>query len=88
MARGATGRVVCRRRQLAEVDAGLRRVDGSRECQRHRDRLHPQRTQAGGPRWDVRVTDNTKGNALCTLQENLASSGTDASTRNLNAASG
>ena len=30
---------------------------------------HMQRTQAGGPRWDVKVADNTKGNALCTLHE-------------------
>ena len=49
---------------------------------------HMQRTEAGGPRWDVKVTDNTQGNALYVLQGDLASSGTGASTRNLNAASG
>ena len=49
---------------------------------------HMQRTEADGPRWDVKVTDNTQGNALYVLQGDLTSSGTGASTRNLNAASG
>ena len=49
---------------------------------------HMQRTEAGRPRWDVKVTDNTQGNALYVLQGDLASSGTGASTRDLNAASG
>ena len=49
---------------------------------------HMQRTQANEPRWDVKVTDNTRSNALYTLQGELASSGTGASTRNLHAASG
>ena len=49
---------------------------------------HMQRTEADGPRWDVKVTGNTQGNALYVLQGDLASSETGASTRNLNAASG
>ena len=49
---------------------------------------HMQRTEAGGPRWDVKVTDNTNGNALYVMQSDLASSGTGASIRNLNAPSG
>ena len=49
---------------------------------------HMQRTEADGPRWDVKVTDNTQGNALYVLQGDLVSSGTGASTRDLNAASG
>ena len=49
---------------------------------------HMQRTEADGPRWDVKVTDNTQGNALYVLQGDLASSETGTSTRNLNASSG
>ena len=62
-------------------------VDANTEV-RIRIRAHMQRSAAGGPRWDVKVTDNTNGNALYVAQGNLASSGTGASTRNLNAASG
>ena len=46
------------------------------------------KTGAGGPRWDVKVTDNTSRNALYTFQGSLRSSGTGASTRNLHAPSG
>ena len=49
---------------------------------------HMQQTQAGGPRWDVKVTDNTNSNALYIVQGSLRSSGTGASTRNLHARSG
>ena len=55
---------------------------------RIRIRAHMQRSAAGGPRWDVKVTDNTNGNALYVMQGDLASSGTGASIRNLNAPSG
>ena len=35
---------------------------------RIRVKAHMQQTGAGGPRWDVKVTDNTNSNALYTLQ--------------------
>ena len=55
---------------------------------RIRVKAHMQQTGAGGPRWDVKVTDNTSRNALYTFQGDLRSSGTGASTRNLHAPSG
>ena len=55
---------------------------------RIRVKAHMQQTGAGGPRWDVKVTDNTSRNALYTFEGSLRSSGTGASTRNLHAASG
>jgi len=44
--------------------------------------------QTTGAKWDVRVTDNTSGDALYTLAGTLTSSGAANSTRNLNAGSG
>lgn len=38
--------------------------------------------------WQIRVTDNTEGNAVYAMQGNLNNSGTSDSTRNLHAASG
>ena len=55
---------------------------------RIRVKAHMQQTGAGGPRWDVKVTDNTNSNALYTFEGSLRSSGTGASTRNLHAPSG
>ena len=49
---------------------------------------HMQRSAAGGPRWDVKVTDNTDENALYVGWGELVSSGTGTSTRNLHAPSG
>ena len=49
---------------------------------------HMQRSAAGGPRWDVKVTDNTNENALYVGWGELVNSGTGTSTRNLNAPSG
>ena len=81
-----SGTVLARTRSDAE---GRYRLDVAANTElRIRIRAHMQRSAAGGPRWDVMVTDNTQGNALYALQGDLASSGTGASTRNLNAASG
>ena len=55
---------------------------------RIRASAHMRQTDASGPRWDVKVSDNTNSNALYTLQGSLTSSGAAASTRNLHAASG
>ena len=82
----ASGAVLARTRSDAEGRYRLD-VDANTEV-RIRIRAHMQRSAAGGPRWDVKVTDNTNGNALYVAQGDLASSGTGASTRNLNAASG
>ena len=82
----ASGTVLARTRSDAE---GRYRLDVAANTEVSiRIRAHMQRSAAGGPRWDVMVTDNTQRNALYALQGNLASSGTGASTRNLNAASG
>jgi PKD repeat protein len=43
---------------------------------------------AGQPGWDVRVNDNTNGNAQYVLDGSLQSTGTTSQTRNLNADSG
>ena len=81
-----SGTVLARTRSDAE---GRYRLDVAANTElRIRIRAHMQRSAAGGPRWDVMVTDNTQRNALYALEGNLASSGTGASTRNLNAASG
>ena len=55
---------------------------------RIRIRAHMQRTQAGGPRWDIKVTDNTNGNALYVAQSDLIDSATGIPAYNLNAPSG
>ena len=55
---------------------------------RIRVRAHMQQTQAGAPRWDIKVTDNTNSDRLYAFQGSLSSSGTGATTRNLNAPSG
>ena len=81
----ASGAVLARTRSDAE---GRYRLDVAANTEvRIRIRAHMQRSAAGGPRWDIKVTDNTQGNALYVAQGDLASSGTGASTRNLNAAS-
>ena len=82
----ARGAVLARTRSDAD---GRYRLDVAANTEvRIRISAHMQRTAAGGPRWDVKVTDNTNGNALHVAQSDLASSGTGASTRNLNAPSG
>ena len=82
----ASGAVLERTRSDAE---GRYRLDVAANTEvRIRIRAHMQRSAADGPRWDVKVTDNTNGNALYVLQGDLASSGTGAATRNLNAPSG
>ena len=82
----ASGTVLERTRSDA---SGRYRLDVTANTEvRIRVRAHMQQTQAGEPRWDVKVTDNTNGNALYVAQGDLASSGTGASTRNLNARSG
>ena len=82
----ASGAVLARTRSDAE---GRYRLDVAANTEvRIRIRAHMQRSAVGGPRWDVKVTDNTNGNALYVAQGDLASSGTGASIRNLNAPSG
>jgi len=53
-----------------------------------RIRARAEMMKTDGPKWDVSVIDNTSGDALYALDGSLASSGTEDSTRNLNAASG
>ena len=55
---------------------------------RIRVKAHLLQTRAGGPRWDVKVKDNTSGNALYVLQGRLASAASGNSSRDLHAASG
>ena len=82
----AGGAVLERTRSDAD---GRYRLDVAANTEvRIRISAHMQRTEAGGPRWDVKVSDNTSGNALYVAQSDLLSSGTGFSTRNLNAPSG
>ena len=82
----ASGAVLERTRSDAE---GRYRLDVAADTEvRIRISAHMQRTEAGGPRWDVKVSDNTSGNALYVAQSDLANSGAGVSTRNLNAPSG
>lgn len=53
-----------------------------------RIQVKAQLLQTSGARWDVKVTDNTNGNALYVLAGSVANSGTADSTRDLNAGSG
>ena len=55
---------------------------------RIRVRAHMQQTGAGGPRSDIKVTNNTNNDRLYAFQGSLSSSGTGATTRNLRARSG
>ncbi len=45
-------------------------------------------TQTGSPAWDIRITDNTEGNALYTMQGDLVCSTTNEQIRDLHASSG
>jgi len=53
-----------------------------------RIRVKAELLQTSGAQWNVRVVDNTSGDAPYAMQGALSSSGTDDSTRDLNAASG
>ena len=51
-------------------------------------RVRSELKSSAGATWDVKVTDNTNGNAVYALQGTLSSSGDQNSVRNLNAMSG
>ena len=53
-----------------------------------RIRVRAELVQTSGAQWNVRVVDNTSGDAPYALQGALANSGTTDTTRNLNASSG
>ena len=72
----------------SDADGRYRLTVAANTPVRIRASAHMRQTDASGPRWDVKVSDNTNSNALYTLQGSLASSGAAASTRNLHAASG